>query len=225
MASDWGLFRSNSFNGPIWSISVEVLVYAIFFLSLRFATRSPLLNVVVVLGCMNIDMQVCSCLAFFYAGGLAAIGRGAIAQSRFRVAPEVAAWCVATAVPASIWLFSLKSAIVPWIFLLSYTPILLFCLSAPLALSMPTQRLAQAAGNMTYSSYLLHFPIQLVIAVGYSIARAPIPFYDSWFFAAYVGATLLASYLVYRYFEAPAQTLIRWLLLSRHRHLLGQPSG
>ena len=225
MASDWGLLRSNSFNGPIWSISVEVLVYAIFFLSLRFVTRSPLLNVVVVLACMNIDMQVCSCLAFFYAGGLAAISRRSLAQSRFRISIEAAAGCVAAAVPASIWLLSLQSAIVPWIFLLSYTPVLLFCLSGPMALSMPTQRFVQAAGNMTYSSYLLHFPIQLLIAVGYSIARAPIPYHDGWFFVVYVGTTLIASYVTYRWFEAPAQALIRGTLLSRQRHLLGQASS
>src|SRR5262249_48628704 len=45
MASDWGLARSESFNGPIWSVSVEVLVYAFFFLSLRYATRSAAFNV------------------------------------------------------------------------------------------------------------------------------------------------------------------------------------
>ena len=225
MASDWGLLRSNSFNGPIWSISVEVLVYAVFFLGLRFATRSPLLNVVVVLACMNVDMQVCSCLAFFYAGGLAAIGRRAIAQSRLRITIETIAWAVAAAVPASIWLLGLQSAIVPWIFLLSYTPVLLFCLSGPLALSTPTQHFVQAAGNMTYSSYLLHFPIQLAIATGYSIVRVPIPYHDDWFFAAYIGTTLLASYLTYRWFEAPAQALIRGHLLSKQGRLLGRVSG
>jgi peptidoglycan/LPS O-acetylase OafA/YrhL len=222
MASDWGFFRSESFNGPIWSISVEVLVYAIFFLGLRFATRSPLLNVVIVLACMNIHMQVCSCLAFFYAGGLAAIGRRALAQSRWRIGIETAAWCVAAAVPASIWLFSLKAAIVPWIFLLSYTPVLLLCLSAPLALSVPTQRLVQAAGNMTYSSYLLHFPIQLAIAVLCSLLGRPIPYHNDWFFLAYIGTTLFASYATYRWFEAPAQALLRGTLLSRHGRLLGQ---
>jgi len=225
MASDWGLLRSNSFNGPIWSISVEVLVYAIFFLSLRFVTRSPMLNVVVVLACMNIDMQVCSCLAFFYAGGFAAIGRRAIAQSRSRISIETAAWCVATVVPASIWLLGLQSAIVPWIFLLSYTPVVLFCLSGPVALSKPTQRVVQAAGNMTYSSYLLHFPIQLLVALGYSLAQVSIPYHDDWFFLTYVGTTLIASYVTYRWFEAPAQTLIRGTLLSRNRRLLGQASS
>jgi peptidoglycan/LPS O-acetylase OafA/YrhL len=225
LASDWGAARGDSFNGPIWSISVEVLVYAIFFLNLRFVTRSPLLNAIVILACMNFDLQVCSCLAFFYAGGLAAIGRRAAAQSRLRITIEAIAWCAAASVPASIWLLSLKSAVVPWILMLGYVPILLFCLSCEFALSIPTQRFVRAAGNMTYSSYLLHFPIQLTIALGFSIARRPIPYRDDWFFAAFIGTTLLASYLTYRYFEAPAQALIRRSLLSRQSRPLAQAAG
>ncbi len=224
MASDWGPSRSSSFNGPIWSISLEVLVYAIFFLGLRFVSRSPLLNVVVILACMNINMQVSSCLAFFYAGGLAAIGRRAVAQSQFRIGLETGLWGVAAVMPTSLWLLDPRPAIVSWIFLLAYTPVLLFCLSAPLAFSMPTPRFVQAAGNMTYSSYLIHFPIQLVIALGYSIARAPIPYHDDWFFAAYIGTTLLASYATYRWFEAPAQAMIRGHLLSTQNRLLEQAS-
>ena len=77
MASKWGFESGDSFNGPIWSISVEVLVYVVFFLMLRFVTRSPLLNVVVVVACLNLSGQIFSCLAFFYAGGLAAIARRA----------------------------------------------------------------------------------------------------------------------------------------------------
>jgi peptidoglycan/LPS O-acetylase OafA/YrhL len=222
MASDWGLLRSNSFNGPIWSISVEVLVYAVFFLTLRFATKSPLANLIVIAICVNANVQIASCLAFFYAGGLAAIGRRAIARSRFRLSIETAAWCAAAAIPLSIWMFSLQSAIVDWMLLLSYTPILLFCFSGSMALSLPSQRLLEAAGNMTYSSYLLHFPIQILIALGFSIARNPIPFYDDLFFASFVTATLLASYLTYRYFEAPAQRLIRSYLLSKQGRPLEQ---
>jgi peptidoglycan/LPS O-acetylase OafA/YrhL len=48
MASDWLPLFGNSFNGPIWSVSVEVLVYAVFFLTLRFATKSPLFNLFVI---------------------------------------------------------------------------------------------------------------------------------------------------------------------------------
>jgi peptidoglycan/LPS O-acetylase OafA/YrhL len=222
MASDWGLERSNSFNGPIWSISVEVLVYAVFFLMLRFVTKSWLLNVIVILICINMSAQVSSCLASFYAGGLAAVARRAIAGSRLRISFEAFAWCAAFAVPASIWMFDLRSAIVTWIVLLAYTPLLLLCLSGEIALSAPSQRFVMAAGNMTYSSYLLHFPIQLIIVELFAAARRPIPLYDDLFFTAFVAATLLASYMTYRYFEAPAQALIRDYLLSKARRLLGQ---
>ncbi len=215
MASDWGMTRSDSFNGPIWSVSVEVLVYAAFFLTLRFATKSPLFNVIVVLACINVPLQVCSCLAFFYAGGLAAIARQSIAHARSRAAIEIAASFAAVIVPIAIAALSAHTTIVVWIVLLTYTPILLFCLSGEMPLPHPIRKLLENAGNMTYSCYLLHFPIQLSIAVAFSLLRLPIPYYDRAFCAVYVSGTLIASYLVYRYFEAPAQRLIRGRLLPR----------
>ena len=66
---------------------------------------------------------------------------------------------------------------------------------------------------MTYSSYLLQFPIQLMMVLGFAIARTPIPLYDETFFGIFITTTLLSSYLAYRYFELPAQNLIRDLLL------------
>jgi peptidoglycan/LPS O-acetylase OafA/YrhL len=213
MASKWGFEGGDSFNGPIWSISVEVLVYVVFFLMLRFVTRSPLLNVVVVVACLNFSGQIFSCLAFFYAGGLAAIARRAIADAASRGAIERMGWFVATLVPVSIVAFGLQSRLVAWLLLLSYTPVLLFCLSGGVTLPAPAQRLLEAAGNMTYSSYLLHFPIQLLMAVGFAVAGRALPFYDGAFFSVYVGATLLASYVAYRRFEAPAQSLLRKRLL------------
>jgi peptidoglycan/LPS O-acetylase OafA/YrhL len=213
MASDWVAQDSNSFNGPIWSISVEVLVYIAFFLMLRFVTRSPWLNLVVIAVCLNVNSQVAACLAFFYAGGLAAIARQSLTSMRLTVAIERAAWCIVIVVPASIWLFGLQSRMLDWILLLSYTPVLLFCLTCKIALPASAAKLVEAAGNMTYSSYLLHFPIQLLIALGFAMSGRPIPYYDGWFFAAFVTVTLLASYLTYRYFEAPAQALLRNTLL------------
>ena len=217
MASDWVDQGGNSFNGPIWSISVEVLVYIAFFLMLRFVTRSPWLNLVVIAVCLNVNSQVAACLAFFYAGGLAAIARQSLTSMRLTVAIERAAWCVVIVVPASIWMFGLQSRMLDWILLLSYTPILLFCLTCKIALPASAAKLVEAAGNMTYSSYLLHFPIQLLIALGFAMSGNPIPYYDGWFFAAFVTVTLLASYLTYRYFEAPAQALLRNTLLRNRR--------
>jgi peptidoglycan/LPS O-acetylase OafA/YrhL len=122
MASKWGLESGDSFNGPIWSISVEVLVYVIFFLMLRFVTRSALLNLVVILVCLNISGQVFSCLAFFYAGGLAAIARRAIASATFRGAIERVGWLAAVLVPVVTWMFRSQYQVIDWVFFLTYTP-------------------------------------------------------------------------------------------------------
>jgi peptidoglycan/LPS O-acetylase OafA/YrhL len=71
------------------------------------------------------------------------------------------------------------------------------------------QAAIEAAGNMTYSSYLLHFPIQLVMMTGFAVAGRPVPVYSGALLAVYLLTTLLLSYVTFRYFEAPAQRFIR----------------
>ena len=213
MASNWGFESGNSFNGPIWSISVEVLVYVMFFLMLRCVTRSAVLNLVVILVCLNFSGQIFTCLAFFYAGGLAAIVRRATASATFGGAIERVGWSAAVLVPVAMWLLRSQFQLTDRALLLTCTPVLLFCLSRQVAVPRPIQTWLEAAGNMTYSSYLLQFPIQVLAALGFAMSGNTVPFYDTWFFLTFVGSTLLISFLTYRYFEAPAQALLRYRLL------------
>jgi peptidoglycan/LPS O-acetylase OafA/YrhL len=207
------LQSGNSFNAPIWSILVEVLVYFLFFLMLR-ATKSWLLNLVIVVACAQLDGEIAACFAFFYIGGLAAIVRRAVASVPSRFAVETGAWLAAVLLPPIAWIFA-RDQLEPLKLqlMLTYTPILLFCLSRDITVPASIQKAVEAAGNMTYSSYLLHFPIQLAIVLGFAILGSPIPLYDVTFFGVYIATTLLASYFTYRYFEAPAQNLIRQSLI------------
>ena len=222
LASDWGIVHGNSFDGPIWSISVEVLVYFLFFL-LLLTTRSWLLNVAVVAACLGTASlhaggQVTNCLALFYMGGLAAMARRFVAPSRYGRMIEALAWLFVVVFPPLVaGLARDQLDRLDFLLLLAYTPVLLFCLSREITLPNSVQKVIEAAGNMTYSSYLLHFPIQLVIVIGFSIAGIAVPIYDVAFFAIYLATTLLASFLTYRYFEAPGQNLIREVLLREGR--------
>src|SRR3954453_16478594 len=119
MASEWGISRGDSFNGPIWSISVEVLVYIVFFLTLRFATRSALFNVLAVLVCLTMRGQVFSCLAFFYAGGLAAMARRQMASTPLSAALEGFGWAAPALVAAGMWMFSSRLEAMDWVFYLT----------------------------------------------------------------------------------------------------------
>lgn len=71
VASDWGLQAGDSFNGPIWSISVELLVYVIFFVVLRFISASWITFGAIVLGSglaqvLKIyNSQIVYCLTYF----------------------------------------------------------------------------------------------------------------------------------------------------------------
>jgi peptidoglycan/LPS O-acetylase OafA/YrhL len=222
MASDWGIVHGFSFDGPIWSISVEVMVYFLFFLIL-LATRSWLLNLGIVAVCLgaahlNAGGQVTNCLALFYIGGLAAIARRAVASSRHRRAINGLAWLGAVILPLfAVSFFGDQLDRFDFLLFVTYTPVLLFCLSREFTAPLVVQKVIEAAGNMTYSSYLLHFPLQLVIVISFAVAGLRVPLYDVTFFAAYLATILLASYLAYRYFEAPGQNLLREILLRPGR--------
>jgi peptidoglycan/LPS O-acetylase OafA/YrhL len=215
MASNWGLQNAASFNGPIWSISVEVLVYAFFFLTL-LVTRSWLVNLAVIAACLSGSGQIPVCFAFFYIGGLAAIARRSVSTMQWGLIVEGATWLAFVSFALLAWSYTpARLGLFDFQFLLIMTPIALFCLARDFHVAAPIQRSIEAAGNMTYSSYLLHFPIQLMIVLGFATIGGPIPLYDARFFAAFLVVTLLASYFTYRYFEAPAQHFIREWLLRR----------
>lgn len=214
LASEWQGTQDLSFNGPIWSVSVEVLVYLWFFLMLR-ATRSWWLNVAIVVLCLDnvlqgSNRQLLLCLAFFNIGGLAAIARQAVGGSRYRRAIETSAMIAAAVIPPlAVVMLGDRLANVAFPLFLAYTPILLFCLSRNITMPRWAQATIEAAGNMTYSSYLLHFPIQLSIMIGFTIAGRPVPVYSGALLTIYVLTTLCLSYLTFRCFEAPAQRFIR----------------
>src|SRR6185437_10153091 len=102
----------------------------------------------------------------FYAGGLAAAARQAADASRFRAGIEALGWLVAViAMPFVIYALRDRLDDFDLALFVGFTPILLFCLSREINLPGPIQAAIVAAGNMTYSSYLLHFPLQLVIVL------------------------------------------------------------
>ena len=67
----------------------------------------------------------------------------------------------------------------------------------------------EALGNLTYASYLTHFPIQLAIAIWFRSTEKSVPYQQEWFLALYVGSVFLTAYVVFEYFERPMQLAIR----------------
>jgi peptidoglycan/LPS O-acetylase OafA/YrhL len=214
-ASNWGFQNGGSFNVPIWSLSVEVLIYILFFLFLRIFGRSIYINIGIVLLCViakmaKVPSPIIDCLTFFYIGGFSAIAFQHIEKSKYKkLFDSLSIIFVILAPPATLILKLHEFRYFSVLFLMIYTPVLLYCAAHDFKTHPAIKNFIEMIGNLTYSSYLMHFPIQLLIALFCIYAHIAIPFYSNIFFVFFMTFTLLISYFIYRFFEKPAQTIIR----------------
>jgi peptidoglycan/LPS O-acetylase OafA/YrhL len=148
-----------------------------------------------------------ACATYFFAGGLAALARPkSVLPAAIALAALIAA-CIATGMLGD-------RDKLPTILLLA-VPCALVVLSKDWPQLHRWQRQVQFAGNLTYSSYLLHFPLQLVLAIMVAASGFIPSLTSGWFLIAYLGTTLAIAALSYRWFELPAQRWIRRRTLKR----------
>ena len=236
---------AQSFNGPAWSVSVEVLLYGVFFALSRFGLRGfwpALLVSAFGIALFSWNWFIARGLIGFFAGGAVyALDQAILARSdakriaRAVCAAALAAWA-ATFVEAYLgpmhaglyWLsghFSPEMGklyigesdnlfLLLFIFIVSPVTILGLALGEQV-LDVSWQRLS-FLGDISYSTYLLHFPMQLALAlIAAHFALTP-SFFENplalvLFYAALIGLGLLS----YNFFERPAQNLLRKSATSR----------
>ena len=219
-ASEWGMEKGRSFNGPIWSVSVEILIYVIFYFYIRFARISAASIIAILIGFLLLlskfpANQLASCGAFFFGGaGVYALYAMMPARSRKSLAVVVLVGaCIVTSVvlvygagpvPKTLWYLAIFGLAV-----------LALALSEFTALSHVYQRL-RILGDLTYSSYLWHSPLQMIflLGVGFGFWNIGIVLTDM-FVVSYVVTVMIVSYLSFTLIERPAQHNLRKLLLSR----------
>ncbi len=208
-AGAWPNAQDLSFNGPSWSVSVEVLVYCGFFLVLRHVSARSVVNVGVVLAWaafahFGVHHPWLDAFAYFYAGGLAAFVLVGVLNTR---AERPVLLLATLAIPVGVVV--LLQAPVPDA--LAYIGLATVTVYVAAAVNVPRKlgRAAQALGNLTYSSYLLHFPVQIAAMTALTAAGRPVPVERVWFLLTYLGVVLVLSALVFRWLEMPAQDALR----------------
>lgn len=206
LATDWGRQSPFSFNGPIWSISAEVAVYAAFFTLLRFFTPSMKFCIGVIVACVaaqiaGLQWVSVGCASYFFAGGMAAM-----APRQWR-RPAGALLFTLILVGATTGILADRGKL-PMILLIA-VPCLLLLVSRGWNGLGRLQKPIQAAGNLTYSSYLMHFPLQLVVAIAATASGVALPLTNPLFLLAYIVGTLTVAALSYKAFEVPLQNWLR----------------
>ena len=215
-ASSWGAERGDSFNGPVWSVSVEVLVYAFFFVWCRHVRLKPRGLLLVAIFSLLVLKALYPPLGrgvggFFLGGWLCATYQ---AWQHNRVASRAMAWSAASAWLATcVTHYALAWTPPKWIG--SVWPVLLFgCTVLALALNEPAWRgfLKRLAwlGDISYASYLLHYPLQLLCVLAALAWGWPSGLYaQPAFLLAFMAVLIGLSLLFHHAFELPIQKRLR----------------
>ncbi len=213
--SNWGMNPVRSFNGPVWSVSTEVLVYAFFFI-LVSRYGNALWPIVLNLGWSvvlnkgkSFEGGFVECVLFFFAGAMGYLAAQKILQTPPGKKYFALVLTVLLSWPLVGWGMGWMSA--PKTFLLTFGPAFLVALArVPLPSKGKIEAVLEEMGNLTYSSYMLHFGINLLVCgVIAKFSISPQILGHSGFVGCYFVGMLFLSSLCYHGFERPLQEFIR----------------
>ncbi|MDR2795176.1 MAG: acyltransferase [Spirochaetaceae bacterium] len=217
-----------SFNGPAWSISVEIMMYIVFY-TLFYHVR-------------NGKTSLIACLFLIYTGLMMytsgwnkpvfndQIGVGLMCFFIGCVTGKLLNYCKTNIklerliICASIFVILALSVIVMvyrheyLIFMgifLFFPAALIVSLRIRIISSILSLKPLLYLGEISYSIYLMHFPIQLIIITIAIIFDLKINYSSGIFFFIFILTVITASHIVHYCFEKPVQNFIRNRLMIK----------
>lgn len=231
------------FDGPAWSVSVEILLYGVFFLVVRFGFggwRPALLIALVSIPLIFWNEFIArGLMGFFVGGAIYHLGETIKAHANARQIAQIlglvviALWAL---VLCEVYVAPLHSLIrllagasdksplydifVGWFFRLLFTfvvsPLTILALSLDEKILGGRYGRISVLGDISYSTYLLHIPLQIVLALAaLSLGLKPHDFMSFPVLVAFLAALIGLGYLSFRFFERPMQRWIRGRAVPR----------
>jgi peptidoglycan/LPS O-acetylase OafA/YrhL len=233
-ASYWGFERGYSFNFPVWSVSIEIILYFVFFViaynrqgGILFCLGISVISFIIYINFCN--RAIFNGLSFFFLGGFVFHSTFLISTKYKKlnaVIYSIAAlsWLLTV---ANFYVFNLSDFIrnfglIGKIFIIGFPNYILlpFTVCSLALIEINRGQFLKSIswiGDITYSSYLLHFPLQLLFALAVSYGALNSNFYlNPLYLLVFFSILIPLSYITFIGFERPIQKMIR----NRHERCI-----
>ena len=202
--SGWGFHNGFSFNQPIWSVSIELIAYACFFVSIKYIKNLKLKFLFFVYIFLflidknfsppNMNDNIISCINLFISGVIVYY-----LTKKFK--------------KYNLFLISISFIIISIIgnfkiFMFCPAVLILFIVSEDLFKNKINKNLFSMLGNVTYSTYLLHAPYSILLILLFKDNKDI--YLNIYFFFFYFVSLIILSSLMYALVEKKLQSKIRF---------------
>jgi len=214
--SAWGFEKGYSFNGPIWSVSVELIIYILFFISIIYLNKYKIKCALVIYlllliadkteidgGDPSVIALFVDCGKLFFSGTLV-----------FFIYEKVNKKLYLLPLSVILILFSFVGNFKIFLF---FPSILLLFVALEIFIHENFKKIFEFFGNLTYAMYLIHIPVQILIITifGYFNIYSEI-FISGYFFVFYIILMMTLSFLCFKFYEKPLFLKIRSYYLKSH---------
>ena len=207
--SGWGFEKGASFNGPIWSVSVEIIVYFLFFFLIINLNKNRILKSFLIIIALlalrkissndflqNINMNFINCGILFFEGVLIYYLTNKIKNKKLMFFIGI-----------TLLIASIIGNFKIYIFLPS---ILIIFLSFENFIKNKICSFFSFLGNLTYGTYLWHLPLQIFLMIIIENAGLNFSIIDTKiFFLIYLSIIILLSIVSYYFFEVKMRKWLR----------------